>query len=136
MSAFLICEVIALAKVYLKGSDVENDSARQRARLLGICHETYVYNCATKGNTYNLNNATKYCFPIKEKMEEILDGDGNPVLDELGNKTYQGTGEYALEMDNDSETALGEYYDSLYSTHVSRVKTRTAMETAGWFVNE
>ena len=125
-----------MAKVYLKGSDVETDSARQRARLLGICHETYVYNCATKGNTYNLNNITKYCFPLKEKMEEILDKAGNPVLDERGNKTYTGTGEYALEMDSDSKTETGAYYSSLYSTHATKLVNRADMEDDGWFINE
>ena len=41
-----------MAKMYLLGADVETDVNRQRARLLGINHEAYVYQCNQMGNPH------------------------------------------------------------------------------------
>jgi hypothetical protein len=120
-----------MSLVYLKGSDVEIDIERQRARLLSIDHETYVYHCNQLGNVYYPNCNTKYCFELKEKMEAALDENDEPILDGLGQPMYNGLGEFCLEIDTEQDE-----YDSLPSVHVNRLISREAMESDGWFVNE
>lgn len=120
-----------MAKMYLRGVDVETDPARRKARLLGIANETHVYYCNQLGNEYYPNCETKYCFSLKEKMKSVLDENGDPVLDERGQPTYIGIGEDCLEIDTEQAE-----YSSLHPIHVNRLKTREEMLTDGWFINE
>ena len=120
-----------MAKLYLLGSSVEPNEARERARLQGINNETYVYYCNTLGNPHYPSCETMYCFQLKEKMEVADDGEGNPVLDEDGNNTYIGTGDFCLEIDTEQPE-----YACMPSVHVSRLVSRSTMESIGWFANE
>jgi hypothetical protein len=119
-----------MALVYLKGEDVETTVSRQRARLCGILNETYVYHCQLLGYTSQAQD-TKYCFPLKEKMEAVLDENEEPVLDECGQQAYQGLGEFCSEIDTEQDE-----YSSLPTIHVNRLVSRATMEADGWFANE
>jgi hypothetical protein len=120
-----------MAKVYLRGSDVESTQTRQRARLCGIANETYVQHCQESGYTVVPKDGTMYNFTVKQQMSAVLDENGDPVLDEHDMPTYAGTGEFCLEVD----TTQAEY-SSLPIVHVNRLVDRATMETEGWFYEE
>jgi hypothetical protein len=94
-----------MAKMYLKGSSVESNSARRKARLLGIAHEIYEHYChATLNNPNFEDRTTKYCFSVKEK-----------------------DGEFCLEVDTEQAE-----YNSLPNIHVNRLVDKATMEADGW----
>lgn len=120
-----------MAKMYLRGSDVETEATRQRARLQGINNETYVYYCNQLGNEHYPNCQTMYCFALKEKMEAVFDENNEPVLDVDGLQIYQGLGEFCLEVDTEQVE-----HSSLPSVHINRLVSRETMITDGWFEDE
>ena len=75
--------------------------------------------------------STMYCFPLKEKQSAVLDENGDHVLDELGQPSYIGTGDFCLEIDDTQAE-----YSSLPSIHINRLIGRATMEADGWFSNE
>jgi hypothetical protein len=100
-----------MAKVYLRGSDIEAVEANRLPRLLGIAHETYEkHTINVLGNNDYVNRVTKYCFSIIQHPE---------------------TSEYALEIDD----AQNEY-TSLPTVHANRLISRATMEADGWFIDE
>lgn len=88
---------------YLKGSSVETDVTRQRARLQGINNETYVYHCNELGNPHYPQCQTMYEY-------ELI---SHPI-----------TFEDALKIE---ETTY------LPSIHLSRLVSNEQMELDGWF---
>lgn len=97
-----------MAKVYLKGEDVEITEARRLARLLSISHECYEDYCIIGLSNSNYNNRqTKYCFGVI---------------------THPTSGEYALEIDDTQNE-----YNYLASVHVDRLVSEVDMDEDGWF---
>ena len=125
-----------MAKMYLLGSDVETNKDRERPRLCGIANETFVAYSQAMGYLVRPVDGTMYCFPVKEKMLAMFDENDEPILDMDGQQAYQGTGDYCMEVDTDTTTEIGKYYDYIPTVHISRLKSRETMETAGWFTNE
>ena len=58
-----------MAKKYLKGSSLESDETKRKARILGIAHEIYVNHTEAIGGDYNINNATKYATSIYRQKD-------------------------------------------------------------------
>ena len=120
-----------MAKMYLKGSDVEPDIERQRARLCGISNETYVFFCQTRGRISEPKDTTEYCFPIKEKMSPVVNELGEPVLNNMGQQSFINTGDFCSEVDTEQAE-----YACLPAIHVNRLVDRETIELDGWFINE
>ena len=111
-----------MAKKYLKGSDVENDVNRQKARLLGIAHELYVQSTQDKGGTYTPQvSRTVYGSDLKQKKQD------SGSKDVYGDIEWTYSDEYAIEIDDTSDE-----YTKLISLHKNKIKSKEDLENEGW----
>ena len=88
---------------YLKASSIETNVARQRARLLGINGECYIFQCNEAGNPHYPDCQTSYKFMMI---------------------THPVTNEDALCVDDDS---------LLIGIHQNKLVEQEVMELEGWF---
>lgn len=82
---------------YLKGSDIESDPTRRKARLSGIANELYILQTENQGTNYNIGTyGTLYGNRIfQEKVDSGL-------LDEQGQIVWTYSDDWALEIDTTS----------------------------------
>ena len=83
---------------YLKGSDVESDSTREKARLSGIANELYILRVQNKGTDYNIGSfGTLYGNKIFQKKVD------SGLLEEDGSTKWTYYDEWALEIDTEQD---------------------------------
>ena len=111
-----------MAKKYLDGADIENDSTKCKARLLGIAHECYVQRCEDKGTDYIQDKyVTLYGASLKQKKYD------SGELEEDGSKKFTYEDYYTLEFDDE-----GEDYYKMIDLHKNKCKTKEEKESEGW----
>ena len=100
---------------YLRGSDIESDPTRYKARLYAIANELYILKTEFLGGTYSGGTTTQREKDIVRARQD------SGLLEEDGSKKYNYEDEYALELGTESDD-----YTKLVSVH--KVKEKDAIE--------
>jgi len=95
---------------YLKGSDIESDSTRYKARLYAIANELYILKTEFLGGTYSGGTTTQR---EKDLIRKKVD---SGLLEEDGSTLWTYSDEWALPIDTEDKT-----YDFLIDVHKNKL---------------
>ena len=103
---------------YLKGSDIESDSTRYKARLLGIANEMYIAMVEANGTDWVQEKYGTY-YGNKLIQKKVDSG----LTDNLGETVWTYSNEFALEVDTTS---------NIYAYMIDLHKNALVDTLAGW----